>query len=307
MLKLFGGLFMGWSLGANDAANIFGTGVASRLISFRNAVTLLSIFVIIGAVLEGSKCMTSLKDLSSVTIDQAFIATTAAAITMTLLTLFAIPASTSQAIVGAIIGVTWMHRTPNLGQLSKMVICWIGTPIGAAILGFVTYLIFNKFAEKYLNSSRHFQNYIRIAFIFTGCYGSYALGANNVANTTGVYVNAGMLTPQAGALIGGIMIALGAVTFSKKVMYSVGAKITMIGPIGALVATLAHSMTVHIYTQIGIPVSSSQAIVGAVIGIGMVRGIRAVNKAMIVRILIGWVMTPISAGLLAYLGSLLCC
>lgn len=307
MLKLFGGLFMGWSLGANDAANIFGTGVASRLISFRNAVTLLSIFVIIGAVLEGSKCMTSLKDLSSVTIDQAFIATTAAAITMTLLTLFAIPASTSQAIVGAIIGVTWMHQTPNLGQLSKMVICWIGTPIGGAILGFVIYLIFNKFAEKYLNSSRHFQNYVRIAFIFTGCYGSYALGANNVANTTGVYVNAGMLTPQAGALIGGIMIALGAITFSKKVMYSVGAKITMIGPIGALVATLAHSMTVHIYTQIGIPVSSSQAIVGAVIGIGMVRGIRAVNKAMIVRILIGWVMTPISAGLLAYLGSLLCC
>ncbi|HPQ41912.1 MAG TPA: inorganic phosphate transporter, partial [bacterium] len=47
---------MGWSLGANDAANIFGTGVTSRLIRYRTAIILLSVFVLLGAVIEGEKC-----------------------------------------------------------------------------------------------------------------------------------------------------------------------------------------------------------------------------------------------------------
>ena len=53
MFSLIGGLFLGWALGANDAANVFGTAVASRIITFRNAAILCSIFLIIGAVLQG--------------------------------------------------------------------------------------------------------------------------------------------------------------------------------------------------------------------------------------------------------------
>ncbi len=300
MLRIAGGLFMGWSLGANDAANIFGTGVTSRLIRFRTAVTLIAVFVIIGAVLEGSKCMDSIKNLGALDLNQAFICTLAAAITMTLMTFLEIPSSTSQAIVGAIMGSAIISHTANFNQFFKMLACWVLTPVGGAIIGYFLYLITDFFVRRYVRSAPAFQRFLQIALILSGCYGSYALGANNVANTTGVYVSTGLIDAQTAALLGGISIAVGAITFSKKVMFTVGSKITLIGPIGAVIATLSHSITIHIFTQIGIPVSSSQAIVGAVIGIGLVRGMRAVNRGTIVKIVIGWITTPVMAGLLAW-------
>jgi PiT family inorganic phosphate transporter len=186
-----------------------------------------------------------------------------------------------------------------------MVVCWILTPVGGAVIGYILYRITDYFVRRYIHSARAFQLFLKVALIISGCYGSYALGANNVANTTGVYVGAGLLSPQTGALWGGLAIALGAVTYSKKVMHTVGNRITLIGPEGAVIATLAHSLTVHLYTQIGIPVSSSQAIVGSVIGIGLVRGIKAVNKQTIIKIIAGWFFTPLSAGALSWLAVIL--
>lgn len=296
---------MGWSLGANDAANIFGTGVTSRLLKFRTAIILLSIFVMLGAVLEGPKCMHSLKNLGDLGINQAFICTLAAALTMTFLTFLSIPASTSQAIVGAIVGATIIASQPNWLQFAKMVLCWVLTPIGSAIIAYILYRLFDWLVSGRLRSSRGLQQFLKITMIVSGCYGSYALGANNVANTTGVYVNTGSLTPLAGSILGAAAIALGAATYSRRVMETVGNRITIIGPQGAVIATLAHSITVHIYTQIGIPVSSSQAIVGAVAGIGFVRGIRAINRKVIRQIFLGWLITPVVAGLIAYCGVVL--
>ena len=62
--------------------------------------------------------------------------------------------------------------------------------------------------------------------IFAGCFGGYALGSNNVANVTGVYVGSGLLTPFQGLLVGSISIASGTLTYSRKVMMTVGKGIT---------------------------------------------------------------------------------
>jgi len=303
MWRILSGIFMGWSLGANDAANIFGTGVTSQLIKFRTAIILLGIFVITGAVLEGPKCMHSLNKLGALDINQAFICTLAAALTMTILTFMSIPASTSQAIVGAIIGATIIVQQPNWLQFGKMLLCWILTPVGGAVIAYILYQLFDYFISRRIRSTRSLQRFLKVTMIVAGCYGSYALGANNVANTTGVYVNTGLFSPLAGSLIGAIAIIIGAATYSKRVMETVGNRITIIGPQGAVIATLSHSITIHIYTQIGIPVSSSQAIVGAVAGIGFVRGIKAVNRKVMRQIFTGWLLTPIIAGLVAFLGS----
>ncbi|MBN1297683.1 anion permease [bacterium] len=305
MWRVISGVFMGWSLGANDAANIFGTGVTSRLIRFRTAMGLLSVFVLIGAVTEGSKCMHSLRNLGDLGINQAFICTLSAALAMTILTVLRIPASTSQAIVGAIIGVTLLVSSPNWKQFGTMVACWVMTPIGAAVIGYLLYRLFDAVLYLRVLNTRQVERFLKITMIVAGCYGSYALGANNLANTTGVYVNTGMLSVTQGAVIGALAIGLGAITYSHRVIETVGNRITLIGPQGAVIATLAHSITVHIYTQIGVPVSSSQAIVGAVAGIGFVRGMRAVNRTVLGQIFLGWLMTPVLAGLLACGGIIL--
>ena len=103
---LSSGLFLGWSLGANDAANVFGTAVGSRMIRFTTAAILCSIFVIIGSVVSGAGALETLCKLGSVNaIAGAFVVAFAAAASVYLMTKVGYPVSTSQAIVGAVIGI----------------------------------------------------------------------------------------------------------------------------------------------------------------------------------------------------------
>jgi len=335
MFRLLGGIFMGWSLGANDAANTFGPGVTSKVIKFSTAVILIAIFVIIGATLDGPKCMNTMKGLgkfsalSNVSNNQtsllniAFFCTLSAAITITLMTVLAIPSSTSQAIMGAIVGamIGLTHRIPDkptLIKLGKIVVCWIFTPIGAAIISFILFKLCQIIVNNYIRSDRALSRFITIGLLFSGCYGAYSLGANNVANVTGIFYavdffknfsikffngnsiifSISIEAARAAAIVGGLSIALGALTYSKNVMLTVGSKITMIGPLAAFIAILAEAITLHLFTFVGVPVSSSQAIVGSVVGIGLIRGIKAVSKGMLINIVTGWITTPLLAGIL---------
>ncbi len=105
------GLFLGWSLGANDAANIFGTAVGSKMIRFRQAALIASIFVILGAVFQGRGTSETLSTLSSVdALAGAFTVSLCAGATVYGMTRKGIPVSTTQAIVGAIIGWSAIYK-----------------------------------------------------------------------------------------------------------------------------------------------------------------------------------------------------
>ncbi|MFW6137897.1 MAG: inorganic phosphate transporter [Spirochaetota bacterium] len=302
MWRLLSGIWMGWGLGSNDAANLFGTGVAANLIKYRTATILIAIFVTIGALIEGPKAMGTLGKLVDISddINIAFTVSLAAAVSVTIMSYLGLPISTSQAVIGSLLGSSLVLGGVDFGVLTKVVLCWVGTPIGGAAVAFILYYLLDKFMRRYIKNIVAFNRFVQVSIILAGCYGAYSLGANNVANTTAVYVATGMLTPLTAALIGGVSIGLGAITFSRNVMITVGKKITQIGPLGALIATLSQSITLHFYTQVGVPVSSSQAIVGAVAGIGMVKGIRTISYKKISQIFLGWVLTPLSACAISY-------
>jgi PiT family inorganic phosphate transporter len=304
MFRILSGLFLGWALGSNDAANIFGTAVATRVIKFWIAAILTSIFVIIGAIMEGAGGMETLGSLSTQTINSAFIASLSAAVTVTLMTYFKLPVSTSQAMVGAIIGGGIVRKSVNFAPLLKISLAWLLTPVGAMLIAVIFFKIFSLLQKKYLKNVVNLDRFIKIGLIVAGIYGSYALGANNVANVTGVFVKSGMITVFQGALLGGIAIASGVLTYSRNVMMTVGKGITDLSSINALVAVLAESTTVYIYAQIGIPVSTSQAIVGAVIGIGLIKGMNFINRETIRNIIVGWIGTPATAALLSFFISI---
>jgi len=295
MFHLLGGIFLGWSLGANDAANVFGTAVTSRMVRFWTAAALGALFVVAGAVISGQAGIRTLAGLTHMRLDQAITASLAAALTVTLMTLLSQPVSTSQAVVGAIIGIGLLNGQLNLTGLGKVVTCWVGTPLGAAAITLVLY----RGLGYLLNRSRlnMFQSdaLIRACMLVAGSYGAYALGANNVANVTAVFVAAGMITVFSATLIGGISIALGIVTFSRPVMETVGKKLVRLDPFSSLIVVLALGITVHIYTIVGVPVSTSQAVVGGVLGIGLVKGVNTVNRRTLKNILLAWVMTPLIA------------
>lgn len=290
---------MGWSLGANDAANVFGSAVASRMLKFSTAAILASVFVLLGALLEGEAGIETYRGLTDMTLRFAVISSVAAAATVSLMTILGLPVSTSQAVVGAILGIGLLTRQLNVSGLGKVVACWLGTPVGGVIIAVVAYkglgFLYNRVDMNLFQSDIG----LRLCLVGAGSYGAYALGANNVANVTAVFVSAGMLTIFYAALIGGLSIGLGIFTLSRGVMETVGRKLVRLDPFSALVVVLAEAITVHIYTFVGVPVSTSQAVVGAVLGVGIVKGINTIRRRTLVNVFLGWFLTPVVACFLA--------
>ena len=152
LFSLVSGLFLGWSLGANDASNLFGTAVGSRMVKFKTAAIVSSIFVILGAVLQGSGTTETLSELGSIdTLGGAFTVAICSAIIVTIMTKYKIPISTGQVIVGAIVG--WCYYTSNpigYGVLVQIVGSWIFSPVLGAVFAALLYLL----VRKYIRSSK---------------------------------------------------------------------------------------------------------------------------------------------------------
>ncbi len=327
---LTSGLFLGWSLGANDAANVFGTAVGTRMISFKKAAILSGIFVILGAVISGAGAARTLGELGAVNaIAGAFVVALAAAITVYWLTVLGYPVSTTQAIVGAIIG--WDLFSGALidyGSLEAIVLSWVISPVLAAIF---SALLYKVIAYGITNARIHMfrlDAMTRAGLIFAGIAGAYSLGANNIANVVGIFVPISpfadisfmgwfkLNTAQQLFLIGGIAIAVGTFTYGKKVMLTVGAGITEMSPVAAFVAVLSNAVVLFLFASEGlrafllghglpafplVPVSSSQAIVGSVIGIALVKGGRGIRWRMIGEITGAWIATPVVAIVISFI------
>ncbi len=301
MWSLFPALLMGWSLGANDAANVFGLGVAVRAVRYWTAVCLTATAALLGAYLSGAAGMATYTALASQGLRSSFCVALAAGLTVTFMTWRGLPVSTTQAAVGAILGVALATRRDlEWGVLTRIVLSWITSPVAALVIAYVLHRIVSPLVERKLAGLLWYDRTMRLGIIGIGIWGAYALGANNVANVTGVYVGAGVLTVPMAALIGGGSIALGVLTFSRPVE-TVGERLVSLGTWPALLAVTAQAAVLQVFSLIGVPVSASQAVVGAVVGIGLVKGVAAVNVRQLVAIFAGWVLTPLGAGVVAYL------
>ena len=143
LFLLSSGIFLGWTLGANDAANIFGTAVGTKMIRFKTAALTGSIFVIIGAVVSGAGASHTLGRLGAVSsLSGAFIVALAAATTVFIMTKYKLPVSTSQAIVGSIIGWNFFSGLPTDPEvLTKIVSTWVICPLLAAFFSALLFFI----------------------------------------------------------------------------------------------------------------------------------------------------------------------
>ena len=326
---LTSGLFLGWSLGANDASNVFGTAVGSKMVSFRKAAIIASIAVILGAVMQGSGASGALGKLGGVNaIGGAFTLAFSTAVVVYIMTKFSLTVSTSQAIVGAIIG--WNLFTGNKTDpeaLAKIVSAWIAGPIIGAFFAIALYIIVIKIKKTTNIHIFRFESYIRSGLIIVGALGAYSLGANNIANVMGVFLPSFNLEPldlklfilssnQQLFLLGGLAIAVGIITYSKKVIETVGGRIMELTPEAAMVVVLAQAIVLFIFSSSGLsnflvslglpsipmaPVSSSQVIVGCIIGIGIYKGVSNINFKTLGEIGIGWITSPVLAGTLSFI------
>lgn len=327
---LSSGLFLGWSLGANDASNVFGTAVGTRMIRFRTAAICCAVFIVLGAVIGGAGTSATLGKLGEINaIAGAFVVALAAGAGVYLMTKAGYPVSTSQTIVGAIIG--WNVFSGSLTDyrsLTKIVSTWVACPILSAAISIVLYKLVSISIRVFKPHMFHLDALTRYALLVVGAFGSYSLGANNIANVMGVFLPVApfpeislfgwlVISPaQQLFFIGGLAIATGVLTYSRHVMMTVGEGIMRLSPVAAFVVVSAHSLVLFLFSSEGInqwltgyglpaiplvPVSSSQAIVGAVIGIGLLKGGRAVQWRVLRGISLGWVITPLIAGVISFI------
>lgn len=326
---LSSGLFLGWSLGANDASNVYGTAVASRMVKFKTAALLCSIFLMLGALVDGVGAAHTLGALGAVNaIGGAFVTSFAAAFTVFLMTKYGLPVSVSQAVVGAIIGWNWFtDSVTDLSSVVKIASTWVACPVLGAIFGALIFALFHKISKHIHLSLLQRDALTRLAMIVTGAFGSYALGANNMANVVGVFIPVvpftefsflGMDISPVHQLffVGSVAVAVGVYTYSYKVMMTVGKGLLPLSPFASWAVVLSQSVVLFIFASEGleyflasrnlptiplVPVSSTQAVVGAVIGIGIYKGAaKNIDWTVFLRIMCGWVITPVITALVCF-------
>ncbi|AXJ00721.1 inorganic phosphate transporter, PiT family [Cyclonatronum proteinivorum] len=328
-IYLLSGLFLGWSLGANDAANIFGTAVGSRMVTFRTAALVSTLFVILGAVISGGGTTETLGQLGAVNaLAGSFTVALTAGLSVAIMTNMKLPVSTSQAVVGAILGWNFFTGSPtDYGKLLEIVGTWFFSPVLAGAFAVGLYLL----AKRWLGNARihmlQMDAWTRLGLIVVGAFGAYSLGANNIANVMGMFVFAAPFDTitvygffdfsgtQQLFLLGSAAIGVGVFTYSYRVMTTVGNDIFRLTPMLALIVVLAKSLVLFVFASQGlerillslglpalplVPVSSSQAIIGAIIGVAMVKSRSNINFAVVGRIATGWVITPVIAAAMCY-------
>ncbi|MAF27043.1 MAG: anion permease [Gemmatimonadota bacterium] len=327
---LSSGLFLGWSLGANDAANVFGTAVGTRMVRFTTAAFICSAFLIVGAVVGGAGASHTLGKLGAVNaLGGAFMVALSAGFTVFAMTRLSLPVSTSQAIVGAIIGWNFFSGSPtDTGALTRIVTTWVACPLLAALFAMLFHTVFKTLFQRFPIHMLWEDMVVRWGLIGAGAFGSYSLGANNIANVMGVFVPVapfedltlwGVFTltgTQQLFLIGGVAISVGVFTYSRRVMETVGGSLLKLTPQMALIVVLSQAVVLYLFSSEGlsawlishglpaiplVPVSSSQAVIGAVLGLGILQGGRGIRYGVLGEIAAGWVTTPVIAGVVSYI------
>ena len=324
------GLFLGWSLGASDASNIFGTAIATRMIRFNTASFIASVFIIIGAVYAGSGGTETLGQLGSInTLPGAFMSALAAAIAICWSVKISMPVSTSQTVVGAIIGWNFYAGKPtDYSVLTKIVGTWVFCPILAGICAVILYSIIQYFCKRSKTHLIRRDQYTRIGLIVAGAFGAYALGANNIANVMGVFVPSSPLSEltlplgltlnkaQVLFLLGALAISIGIFTYSKRVIQTIGNSIIKMSPLMAFVVVISQGLVLFLFSSQAlfnflsshhlptiplVPVSSTQAVVGAVIGIGIAKGGNDIHWSVLGKIVLSWIIAPLLSALICYI------
>ncbi len=330
-LFLSSGLFLGWALGANDAANVFGTAVATKMVRFRTAAFVAGIFVVLGSVAGVTGAAGTLGQLGGVDAPAgAFGVALAAGLSVFLLLKWiGLPVSTTQAIVGAIIGWNlFTGHTTDTAVLGRIVTSWFLCPLLSGGLAAVLFVAARAAMPHVKIHLLEVDAWTRVGLLVVGGFGAFSLGQNNIANVMGVFLRVSPFPAEVALgplrissvellfLAGGLAIAVGIATYSERVMKRLGSDLAVLSPLAALIVVFATATVLFVFASPGlsqllragglpapplVPVSSSQAVVGAILGISFVRR-SPVKWRSVGGIVTGWALAPLLAAVVSLAG-----
>ncbi|MEM2289770.1 MAG: inorganic phosphate transporter [Candidatus Hadarchaeales archaeon] len=306
-------LLLAFSIGAGDTCNSISTVVGSRLLTLRRALLLSALAMFLGMLLEGGKVGgTVARGLVFGEGGGFFELVPVAAIAVCLSTflchlpflLVGLPISTTQTLVASLLGaglVLGGGLRLEAGRFGLVVTGWVLAPLLSMGFSLLLSHLFLKLLGRVKNLLT-LNRVLRFLLPSVSFYVGYSNGANDGGTLLGV---ATALGQSRWLLLGmGLMVVLGTLVLSERTVLTVGKGITRLDPVLALPTQLAASLSVWSFVQMGSPVSMTQALVGSVMGAGLVKGVTAVDFSRVRRILLGWILSPLAGFALSLLFSL---
>lgn len=300
-------VFYGIVIGQNDAANSFGDWIGAKVGKVRTGLILCAFFAFLGALLEGGKVIKTIGGgivpAVYLTEEIAVIGIIASVIWVFIASRFGLPISTTHSAVGGIggIGVSLIifgimpFDQFNIMVIRNIAISWIITPLGSALLSCVMAVIVLRIIGS-IGIEQRAHTVSKILLTISSSFVAYTWGANDVANSVALLVGSEIMSAKAACILGGISIGLGAIVLGHKVAETVGFGISHLTPILGVIADLSTALIINTFTRFQIPVSTTHALVGAIFGVGIARGVTMVNFKLMKDIVVSWMITPVFTG-----------
>jgi PiT family inorganic phosphate transporter len=302
-LSLLGSVFIAFVIGSNDTANALGICIGCNVLTFKKAVRSFGVLVFLGMLLQGARVMKTVgHDLLVVNVSVVGVALVVSGVLIALANWKRLPLSSHQVVIGSITGSGAAAGIAiSFSSLLKIFLSWVISPVGA----FVFALLFYKAMEMTLSKLPFLrvERMLRVLLLVSGLLVAYNTGANELATVLGGPVYAGLLTPHQAAIGGAFLVFLGAMVLSPRVIETVSKGITSLDPFSGFAAQFGAGMCVLVFTTLGMPVSTTYCIIGAITGVGALKGLKTVRFHLIRKILLGWALAPLSAFVLGYLAA----
>ncbi|MCX8034592.1 MAG: anion permease [Thermodesulfovibrio sp.] len=294
-------LLIAFGIGSNDASNAVGICIGAGIVKLKRAIFLFGILVFIGILLQGQKVMKTVgKNTVDVNLSIVIVSLTISAILIIISNWRRLPLSTHQVIIGSLIGsAVASDSAVNISSIIKIIVSWIISPFVAMGFSFFLY----KALEKTISKFPFFQieKLLRIFLLLSGALISYNTGANELATVLGPVMHSGIQMNMILLFsIASVMVFLGAILLSHRVIETVGKGITTLDPYSGFAAQFGAGVSVLFFTFLGMPISTTYCIIGGISGVGMTKGISTVKLGLLKKIAINFILTPSLAFTISY-------
>ncbi|MGQ9759275.1 MAG: anion permease [Candidatus Methanomethylicaceae archaeon] len=301
---------MAVNLGGNDAANPTSAVIGAGILTLKQALFLFAISTTTGAILQGHMVMKTIGRgiVPNIDVIGAFAIILSANIWIFVATMRGMAISTTHSIISAVVGyglIRYSLSEINLTIVGTIVLSWITSPLCSLVVAFGLYKLLS-FLVKYEGKPDLLNKIFKLLLVASLSFSAYSFGANDVANATGIYVTVATQIgqmPDATAMLmlslySSMGIILGGVIFGSKIIKTLAYKITRLDLNTGLSASLANAIVVYLFTVIpyfvfgyGLPISTSYAAVGAILGAGVAKSARSVSKGVTAKLFLYWMIT----------------
>ena len=244
----------------------------------------------VGEHLIGARGATPL--LALVIVGVAFILTT-------IYTYLRIPTSTIQILVFCVVGAGLASGMPVYWwAIARLAAMWAVAPFVACGLGFVFTHLFDRL--PILRATARHSRVPGMLLVIVGGVASFAMGANDVSNATGVLIMTKAAGPLLAGIIGGIGLAIGVITWGKPLLQRVAFDVVKTDLTMATAAQSVQALVILIAVSFGYFTSMNQALIGAMAGTGLARGTKSIRWPVVRGIVQGWALAPPSGLVMAF-------